>query len=69
MTATYRLNKNLALGAELSQTMAMDAFNGVVDHKAPLDGRTNLSVGVTYYLNKRGKDNRQLWLLSSTTIV
>ena len=55
LTATYRLNKNLALGAELSQTMAMDAFNGVVDHKAPLDGRTNLSVGVTYYLNKRGK--------------
>lgn len=55
LNASWHLNRSLALGAELSQTMVTDAFNGVVDHRAPLDGRTNLSVGVTYYLGKAKK--------------
>ena len=53
LTATWKISNALSLGAELSQTFADDHFNGVADHKVRLDGRTNLSVGITYTLSKR----------------
>lgn len=53
ITASWRINKTVSIGAELSQTFADDHFNGVADHRVRLDGRTNLSIGVTYTLPKR----------------
>lgn len=52
LTATYRVANNWRIGAELSHTMFADNFNGV---KAgfPMDGRTNLKLGVTYVFAKR----------------
>lgn len=50
LTARGRLSDYWHWGAELSHTMVQDKFNGVVDHKAPMDGRTNLSVGVTFLM-------------------
>ena len=51
-TATYRVANNWRIGAELSHTMFADNFNGV---KAgfPMDGRTNLKLGITYIFAKR----------------
>lgn len=47
LTATYRVNDNWRVGAELSQSFFSDMFNGVRDG-ARLDTRTNFKVGVTY---------------------
>lgn len=54
MTATYRLTDNWRIGAELSHTMFTDRFNGV-SADMPLDGRSNLSVGLTYMMGKTKK--------------
>jgi len=52
LTATWRLSYKWRIGAELSQTLYEDHFNGVA-HDAPLDTRTNLKVGLTYLLIKK----------------
>lgn len=57
-TATYRLSPRWRVGAELSQTVFKDNFNGVA-YDAPLDTRTNLKVGLTYLLFKKKKQPAQ----------
>lgn len=47
LTATYQVARSWRVGAELSQTMFGDRFNGVT-YGPKMDGRTNLSLGVTY---------------------
>lgn len=55
LTATYRLNRRWSVGAEISQSLFEDHFNGVA-HNFPIDGRTNLKVGLTYlFLEKKKK--------------
>ena len=54
INATMRLSDRWRVGAELSQTLFSDHFNGVA-YDAPLDGRTNLKVGLTYLLVKKRK--------------
>lgn len=54
LDATWKIAPNWRIGAELSQTMFADAFNGVKAN-CPLDGRTNFKIGVTYVLGKRKK--------------
>lgn len=49
LTATYRVADSWRVGIELSHTLFTDRFNGVKSG-FPLDGRTNLKVGVTYLL-------------------
>lgn len=49
LTATYRVADSWRVGIELSHTLFTDRFNGVKSG-FPLDGRTNLKVGVTYFL-------------------
>lgn len=49
--ASWHLDDNWRVGAELSQTMFTDRFNGVKSGFC-MDGRTNLKVGVTYVLWK-----------------
>ena len=51
-TATYRVANNWRIGAELSHTMFADNFNGV-KVGFPMDGRTNLKLGITYIFAKR----------------
>ena len=51
LTGTFRVAEHWRIGAELSQTFFMDKFNGV-KADCPLDGRTNLSLGVTYLLGR-----------------
>lgn len=51
LDATWKIAPNWRIGAELSQTMFADAFNGVKAN-CPLDGRTNFKIGVTYVLGK-----------------
>lgn len=51
LDATWKVAPNWRIGAELSQTMFADAFNGVKAN-CPLDGRTNFKIGVTYVLGK-----------------
>lgn len=57
LTATWHVADSWRLGAELSHTMFADKFNGV---KAdfPMDGRTNLSVGLTYLISNKKKEPR-----------
>lgn len=52
LTATVRAGHNWRFGVELSQTAYADNFNGV---KAgiPIDTRTNLKIGATYYFKQR----------------
>lgn len=52
LTATFKLTDNWRIGAEVSQTMFGDRFNGVA-YDAPLDTRSNLKVGLTYLFLKR----------------
>ena len=52
VTATWRLSSRWRIGAELSQTIFEDHFNGVA-YDTPLDTRTNLKVGLTYLLIKK----------------
>ena len=56
LTATWQIAPKWRIGTELSQTIFDDHFNGVA-HDAPIDGRTNLKIGVTYLFikNKRAK--------------
>ena len=55
LTATYRLNRRWSVGAEICQSLFEDHFNGVA-HDFPIDGRTNLKVGLTYlFLEKKKK--------------
>ena len=54
LTATYQLKKRWRVGAELSQSIFEDHFNGVAAD-APLDARTNLKIGVAYLLMKEKK--------------
>lgn len=54
LDATWKIAPNWRIGAELSQTMFADAFNGVKAN-CPLDGRTNFKIGITYVLGKRKK--------------
>ena len=54
LTATYRMSRKWRIGAELSQTIFHDKFNGVKSG-SPFDGRSNLKVGVTYLFGKRKK--------------
>lgn len=49
LNATLRLTGKWRLGVELSQTLFEDRFNGVAAD-FPIDGRTNLKVGITYLL-------------------
>ena len=57
LTATWSIADNWRLGTELSHTMFADNFNGV---KAdfPMDGRTNLSVGMAYLFNKKKRQKK-----------
>ncbi len=52
VTATWKLTDKWRLGAELSQTVFEDHFNGVA-YDAPIDTRTNLKIGLTYLLIKK----------------
>lgn len=54
LDASHRVANNWSVGMELSHTQFADRFNGV---KAgfPMDGRTNLKIGVTYLLEKKKK--------------
>ena len=54
VTATWKLTDRWRIGAELSQTVFGDRFNGVA-YDAPLDTRTNLKVGLTYLFVKKKK--------------
>ena len=54
VTATWRLSDRWRVGAELSQTLFEDHFNGVA-YDSPLDGRTNLKVGLAYLFIKKKK--------------
>lgn len=47
LTATYQVARRWRVGTELSHTMFGDRFNGV-RYGFAMDGRTNLSIGVTY---------------------
>ena len=59
VTATWRLSDRWRIGAELSQTLYEDHFNGVA-YDAPLDARTNLKVGLTYLLMKKAKKKKHV---------
>ena len=52
LTATVRVAPQWRIGAELSYTAWTDRFNGV---KAgfPLDGRSNLNIGISYLLGRK----------------
>lgn len=52
--ATYSLSRRWRVGAELSQSLFTDRFNGVA-YGAGVDGRTNLKVGLTYLFMKKKK--------------
>lgn len=52
LTATWRLTNRWRIGAELSQTLFEDHFNGVA-YDTPLDTRSNLKVGLTYMLAEK----------------
>ena len=54
ITATWRLSDRWCIGAELSQSIFEDHFNGV-SYDTPLDTRTNLKVGLTYLITKKRK--------------
>lgn len=54
LTATYALSERWQIGAELSQNLFADGFNGV-KAGSPLDSRTNLKLGFTYLFLPRLK--------------
>ena len=68
LTATCLVSNNVRLGLELSHTMVNDWFNGVNDHRAPLDHRTNLSVGATWLLCKAVKNKPRTELIYSNRL-
>ena len=54
VTANFRVAEQWRVGMELSHSWFEDHFNGVA-YGLPLDGRTNIKVGVTYLLAKKKK--------------
>lgn len=54
LTASYQVSERWRIGAEISQTLFEDHFNGVA-YDMPMDGRTNLKVGVAYLFAKQKK--------------
>lgn len=54
LNASLRLSDRWRVGAELSQTMFADKFNGVA-YDNPMDGRTNFKVGLTFLIVKKKK--------------
>ena len=54
LTASYQVSRHWRIGAEVSQTLFEDHFNGVA-YDMPIDGRTNLKVGITYLFVKAKK--------------
>lgn len=54
LTATYQIAPKWRVGAEVSQTVFEDHFNGVA-YDTPLDARTNLKIGLTYLLFSQRK--------------
>ena len=54
LTATFSVANNWRIGAELSHTIYEDHFNGVA-YDTPLDGRTNLKIGLTYLFAKKAR--------------
>ncbi|MBO4264020.1 MAG: hypothetical protein J5871_05010 [Bacteroidales bacterium] len=59
LTATFRLSENWRIGTELSHSWYADRFNGVA-YESPLDGRTNLKLGVTCLLVRKRKEPVQV---------
>lgn len=59
LDASLRVANNWCVGVELSHTQFADRFNGV---KAgfPMDGRTNLKIGVTYLLEKKKRQKEEM---------
>lgn len=60
LTARWSLTDKWHIGAEVSQTIFEDHFNGVA-HGAPLDTRTNIKVGVTYLFAKSVKTKKSVY--------
>lgn len=56
LIAAFRVAEQWHVGAELSHTLFADRFNGVKAN-FPMDGRTNLSIGITYLLGKNKKSS------------
>ena len=54
VNAAYKINDRLRVGAELSQSLFTDRFNGVA-YDTKIDGRTNLKVGLTCLFVKKKK--------------
>lgn len=54
LSAFYKVSEHWRIGAEISQTLFEDHFNGVA-YDIPIDGRTNLKVGITYLFTKEKK--------------
>lgn len=54
VNVSYQIARRWRIGAELTQHFFTDAFNGVA-YDTPLDGRTNLGLGVTYLIAKKKK--------------
>lgn len=52
LNVSYQVARHWRVGAELTQHFFTDHFNGVA-YDTPLDGRTNLGVGVTYMFAKK----------------
>lgn len=57
ITATYKVAKDWRVGMEVSQNFYTDNFNGV-KADIPLDGRTNLKIGVTYMIPVKKKKTK-----------
>jgi len=58
LTATYLVDSNLRLAAELSHTVVTDNFNGVKNSAQPNDHRTNLMIGIAYVM---GQTHTRTW--------
>jgi hypothetical protein len=61
VTATWRMSDCWRVGTELSHTMFEDHFNGVA-YDFPLDGRTNLKIGLTYLFLRQAKPKAKPFL-------
>ena len=66
MQATYRLKPELRIGCELSQTVVTDGFNGVKGGECHFDGRSNLSIGLTWIPGYRSKRKAEPIVVEST---
>lgn len=59
VNGSYKLSDRWHIGAELSHTFYEDHFNGVACD-APLDMRTNLKIGLTYFFIKKKRFNKPI---------